>query len=114
LERTDDGGADIAFDLKFTKARERTPENRNDFEPVRITPAGDRWASTGAEPRPAGKPKEPSPLGQKFFDALLKMISEDGAPVRSERVDTGGRPAVSFDQWQAECKWRGLVDKDSR
>ncbi len=65
LERTDDGGADIAFDLRFTKARERTPENRNDFEPVRITLAGDRWASTGTEPRPAGKPKEPSPLGRE-------------------------------------------------
>ena len=37
-EITDRPWADIALRLKFLKARERTPENRDDFEPVIITP----------------------------------------------------------------------------
>jgi AAA domain len=42
IERPD---ADIAFSLKFTKARERTPENRADFDPAVITLARDTWTS---------------------------------------------------------------------
>jgi hypothetical protein len=37
--------ADIAFNLKFPKARERTPDNRADFDPAVITLAGDAWKS---------------------------------------------------------------------
>jgi hypothetical protein len=36
-------GVDISFDLKFEKARNRTPDNRADFETIRGTLAGDRW-----------------------------------------------------------------------
>jgi hypothetical protein len=42
IERPD---ADLAFMLKFTKARGKTPSNRADFEPIVVTLAGDRWAS---------------------------------------------------------------------
>ena len=34
MERVDDTDADLAFSLKFTKARERTPETKEDFEPI--------------------------------------------------------------------------------
>lgn len=37
--------ADIACLAKFTKARERTPDNRGDFEATVITLAGDTWTS---------------------------------------------------------------------
>jgi hypothetical protein len=36
-------GVDISFYLKFEKARNRTPDNRADFEAVRVTLAEDRW-----------------------------------------------------------------------
>ena len=45
LESVERPEADLAFSLKFTKARERTPGNRDDFEPMIITLSGDRWAS---------------------------------------------------------------------
>jgi len=45
MERVERPEADIAFKLKFEKARERTPDNRNDFEPAVITLKGDDWIS---------------------------------------------------------------------
>jgi hypothetical protein len=45
LERIDCPGADIAFRLDFFKSREKTPENRADFEPAIITLGGDQWTS---------------------------------------------------------------------
>ena len=50
MEDAESAGSDLAFRLKFTKARERGPENRSDFEPAIITLAGNEWASeTGGE-----------------------------------------------------------------
>lgn len=45
LERIDRPDTDIAFNLKFIKARERTPDNRTDFEPALITLTNDTWTS---------------------------------------------------------------------
>jgi hypothetical protein len=44
MEEIEGSGCDIAFTLTFTKARERTPDNRADFETVVITLANDQWA----------------------------------------------------------------------
>jgi hypothetical protein len=45
MEAVERPGCDIAFSLKFTKARERAPHNRPNFEPVVITLANDQWSS---------------------------------------------------------------------
>jgi hypothetical protein len=45
METIEQPGADIAFSLKFSKARECSPENRSDFDPAVITPANDAWTS---------------------------------------------------------------------
>jgi hypothetical protein len=45
LERVERPETDLAFILKFTKARERTPDNRTDFEPTCITLINDQWSS---------------------------------------------------------------------
>ena len=42
LKRAGEDG-EVAFDLEFTKARERTPDNRADFLPVRVELADDAW-----------------------------------------------------------------------
>lgn len=44
MEDVDRPGSDIAFTLKFLKARERAPHNRGDFEPAVITLANDIWS----------------------------------------------------------------------
>ena len=43
MEAVESAESDIAFTLKFPKARERDPNNRADFEPVVITLANDQW-----------------------------------------------------------------------
>jgi hypothetical protein len=45
MEEVTRPGSDIAFSLEFRKNRERTPDNRSDFEEAVITLAGDVWAS---------------------------------------------------------------------
>ena len=44
MEAVENSGCDIAFTLTFTKARERGPHNRADFDKVVITLANDQWA----------------------------------------------------------------------
>ena len=41
MEKVHDPDSDLAFSLKFTKARERTPESREDFEPIIMRLKGD-------------------------------------------------------------------------
>jgi RecA-family ATPase len=43
MERIDLPGTDLAFSLKFTKARAKTPDNRQDFEPVTMSLQDDKW-----------------------------------------------------------------------
>jgi hypothetical protein len=56
LEQVDRPDTDIAFLIKFLKARERTPDNRSDFEPASITLVNDQWSSERGNIR-SGKPK---------------------------------------------------------
>jgi RecA-family ATPase len=53
LERAAGAENDLTFTIKFTKARERTPQNRADFEDVTVALRNDQWES----PRPALKAK---------------------------------------------------------
>lgn len=96
---------DVSFDLSFRKARERTPDTRDDFADVRIALVNDDWAFqvTGN----IRKGKKPSPKAYIFFEAL-----NDALVSHSQRHH--GRPSVTQDQWQSECVRRGLIDKDSK
>jgi hypothetical protein len=40
--------AEIVFDLTFSKARERSPQNRSDYREGRVTLQGDVWRFSGA------------------------------------------------------------------
>jgi hypothetical protein len=98
--------ADIAFSLKFTKARERGPHNRADFDPVTIVLANDRWTVEGA----AARSKAPSPLGLKFFRALLDALAAPNASVHTIKM----RRAVTVESWKYECTRVGLIDGDDK
>lgn len=102
MERAKDSDADIAFDLRFTKAREREPANRADFETVRITLAGDRW--TVGTPSLPTTLKPPSPKALAFHAALASAIAKAGSP------QPDGRRAAPIDAWRSECGRAGLVD----
>ncbi len=100
IER-DDSGADLAFRLKFTKARERRSDNRADFEPAAIALVDDEWVSDRIT---AAATRHISPLASKFLQALVNALAEHG--------DLRGRsvPSVSLDKWRSECARQGLID----
>lgn len=109
LEAVERPWADIAFKMKFTKARERTPDNRADFEPQIITLERDQWFSAPVEPpkrqSAAPRAKPPSPVGVKFHDALTDALAHIG----ERRPEAAGLPSVTMAQWQAELDRLGLL-----
>jgi hypothetical protein len=73
MEEVERPDSDLAFRLKFTKARERSPENRRDFEPAIVTLADDGWASeTGGERYAPHK----RTLEDQALDALDEALSK--------------------------------------
>jgi RecA-family ATPase len=73
MERVNDPTADLAFSLKFTKARERTPDNKEDFEPIVLRLIGDQWTyeSADASTKPSGQ-------ANIAVELLRKAINEAG------------------------------------
>jgi len=43
LTKVERANTDVSFNLEFRKARERRPDNREDFQPVNIVLVNDRW-----------------------------------------------------------------------
>jgi hypothetical protein len=101
-------GADIAFEMHFPKARERAPENRQDFEPIKVQLVDDKWMAEPIGKRESkSKMKPPTPKAQKCLDALLTAISTVG---EVREAVWGGEPSVTMAQWRAECARIGLFD----
>lgn len=96
LERVERADTDVSFTLRFTKARERTPENRVEFADITIALVDNVWTYSGPNTRKRALP----PGAQKFFEAFLNCPT----------VMHGGRPCVPRDAWQAECGRIGLLD----
>jgi hypothetical protein len=93
---------DVSFTLEFPKARERTPETRQDFENVTISLIDDQWISSAVKiaPTPA------SPTGAKFLQALHEVFAS------GKTVTFENRQTVKLEQWRVECERLGLVEKD--
>ena len=104
LKRAGEDGA-VAFDLEFTKARERTPDNRAEFAPVRVALADDAWTVEGTQPLRA-QGRAPSPTGRKFHDALVNALclpQLQGTPP--------GRTTLAL--WRSEAVRMGLLEPNS-
>ena len=101
-------GIDVAFQLTFTKARDRTVDNREDFEDalIKLTRHGDgteKWSSeTATHVQPL---KKLQPMAQKFLDLLTESIANNN-------LKLDGYPATDLDGWRIHCIKRGLLDKD--
>jgi hypothetical protein len=83
MERADLPVIDIAFILSFPKARERTPDNRTDFDPALITLAGDQWTSN------RGGTIKPKPRSRDLaLDVLIEEIARGNGeiPPAAERI----------------------------
>jgi hypothetical protein len=108
MERVELPGADLAFTLKFTKARERTPENRNDFEPVTMQLVGDQWQY--------GSPQESSKLAPNAATVFRLLTEAMPAGLTSEEWNTkakaegiGTTRKATLSDIRADLKARGLV-----
>ena len=55
LDPIEHANTDIAFALKFEKARNRMPDNRTDFETVQIQLADDHWETSGGRKPSTGR-----------------------------------------------------------
>jgi AAA domain len=103
VERDD---TDISFAMKFEKARERTPTNRDDFQDVKIALVNDQWEY---ELSRAQRPDKISPQAARALDALRNVIAGD----RTTPLP-GGRRAAATADWKAECVLLGLIDAEAK
>jgi hypothetical protein len=92
--------AAVAFNLTFTKARERTPDNRADYEPATITLANDQWTSSRGAHTPIRKR-----TGQdRAFELLKEAIAAAGEiPPRSKQIPPDIH-CVDESLWRRYCR----------
>lgn len=90
VERSD---TDLSFKLEFRKARERTPENRREFQDVTIALVNDQWV--GSETVKQYRPKEGS-VDAKVFEVLLEVLASNGTEIK-------GQLMVKSDVWRDAC-----------
>jgi hypothetical protein len=98
LEPTKRQDTDLSFKMSFTKARERAPWNRNDFQDVEIALVDDRWGHRfpGKQDEQPVSPARISPKAGRFLEALSTITSND--------------QRASDDAWKAVCNRLGLID----
>jgi hypothetical protein len=98
MEQIERPGADIAFSLKFTKARERAPENRADFDAAAITLANDEWSSERG-----GGVSGKLPARERVLELLADEIVRNGTiPPATARIPPNV-PCITEDVWRARC-----------
>ena len=106
FDRVERDDTDISFSMKFEKARERTPQNRDDFQDVKIALVNDHWEH---ELSRAQRPDKISPQAARALDALRNVIAGDRATPLP-----GGRRAAASADWKAECVLLGLIDAEAK
>jgi hypothetical protein len=106
FDRVERDDTDISFAMKFEKARERTPPNRDDFQDVKIALVNDQWEH---ELSRAQRPDKISPQAARALDALRNVIAGDQATPLP-----GGRRAAATADWKAECVLLGLIDAEAK
>lgn len=102
--------ADIAFAIKFTKARERSPDNRTDFDPAVIVLANDEWASERSRATTRkGTAKD------RALDLLSDALARHGHVPAADGYIPPNTLCVAEDLWTKSCEL-GLIgegDPDS-
>jgi hypothetical protein len=109
--RSETTGRLIHFSCQFTKARQRTPQNRADFATAEVwIGEDDAWRSSSLSPTKSNA-KPPSPMAKKLNDALVHVICTTGQ--RGLPFDEAP-PAVTRAQWREEAIRRGLIRGDAK
>lgn len=108
MERNKSSKADISFNLKFQKARRRTPETRQYFEPVTIELNEGEWSSTTAPTSIA----KLTPRDKVALQALQNVLCENGKSL-IPKPDMAPQMTVTLDQWREELKQSGVTSRDN-
>lgn len=109
-ERVERPDTDVSFKLSFTKARERTPETRDDFQSTEVALVDGQWTYALSEGGGKGKSRgKVTGTAQKFLMALTNVLAT-GATVRM----INGKRASTMDHWLAECVVMGLIDTQAK
>jgi hypothetical protein len=99
LERVSDTD-DLTFTIKFTKARERAPDNREDFADTTVRLRNDTWEITKGGPKKKKVPESATIA----FNLLEKAINEAGElPPVGDHAPAGVR-GVKVDTWGSYCR----------
>jgi hypothetical protein len=110
MERLKDTADDIAFTLSFTKAREKNPDNRADFEPVTMGLRGDEWTHS----METAVKKSPMSNAQKLaMAALNSLAAAHGEPLPPSWGLPAGICSVPVFTFRNELISRGIVDKEA-
>ena len=107
MERNHGNEADISFSLKFQKARRRTPETRQYYEPVSIELVNNEWRSSEPHRNTAKLP----PRETNALRILQNLLAESGENRISMR-DGPNVKACSLMAWRALLKQRGVTNED--
>jgi hypothetical protein len=103
MKRVEDPETDLAFTIEWTKARERTPDNRDQFEPVTLRLIDDVWVA-GAVAASANLSKAQA----LAYEALCSLVAAHG-----EKVTAPDMPdvlSVSVKAFQNDLERRGVIE----
>ncbi len=95
---------DLAFSVKFTKARERAQNNREDFAPVAMRLRGDRWEHEIKTSKTAGQAARES-----FIKDIVVALNGQKMPVADL-----ARTLIATDQLYADEKENTLKRRIAR
>jgi hypothetical protein len=112
MEAADRPGADIAFRLKFLKARERAPHNRDDFAEVVITLSDDQWQYERADPARSAVRLTAGEAG--WLRDLTGIFAEPGAPIQKLSPASGmtQQSCLTRDHIRERLKQKGKFTLD--
>ena len=105
LDKVERDDTDVSFLLNFRKARERTPDNRQQFGDTNIALVSNKWTyESSGELRKL----KLSPEGQKYFECL-RALAGPGKP--GEFFE---HPRALIEDWRQACFKRGLLDPNGK
>src|SRR5262249_33264693 len=105
---------DLTFTIKFTKARERTPENRDSFEDTTVGLRNDQWQMVEGAVGKKGKSQGLSDAAKIALKLLKTAIAEAGEqPPASNHVPSNVR-VVKESLWRKYCYEGGITASDEQ
>ncbi len=117
FDKAERDDTDVSFELKFTKARNRRPENRQQFAPTKIALLNDEWTySAGEQDKTKSAPKTEAG-SQKTFREAVTHVMLDQVQMKRVRPDSPLIEAVPVAAVRIEFNRRhatGEPDKKKR